>query len=334
MMELSEKIFIAGSNGMVGSAIKNLLKKKGYGNSNLGGKLHCPNRKELNLLDFDATKNWFELNRPSIVILAAAKVGGILANSSKPYEFIYENLKIESNVIESSRLQGVKKLLFLGSSCIYPKFSKQPIKEEYLLKSSLEPTNEWYAISKIAGIKLCEALNLQFGLNAISLMPCNLYGIGDNYNLESSHVIPALIRKFYTAKVKNKKKVICWGSGSPKREFLYVDDLAEACIFSLNNWSLSDNQLFFENSSKILSWLNVGSGREISIKGLSEMIAELVGFKGEIIWDSNKPDGTPRKLLDNSRIKSLGWEPKISLEDGLKLAINDFRKNIYPNYKL
>lgn len=325
MIKINEKIFIAGSNGMVGGAIKNLLKKKGYGNSKLGGELLCPCRKELNLLDFDSVKKWFNLNKPTILILAAAKVGGILANSTKPYEFIYQNLIIETNIIEASRLIGVKKLLFLGSSCIYPKFSKQPIKEEYLLTSELELTNQWYALAKIAGIKLCEALNLQYGFDAISLMPCNLYGVGDNYDPISSHVIPALINKFYTAKKKNQSKVVCWGTGNPLREFLYVDDLAEACIFALNNFSLTK-----DDSLKKTSWLNVGSGNEISIKRLSEIIAELVGYEGKIDWDHSMPDGTPRKILDSSKINSLGWKPKIKLKKGLNLAIEDYVKNKYP----
>ena len=306
-----------------------MLKKRGYGDSRLGGKLLCPSRKELDLLDFESLRNWFSLNQPSIVIIAAAKVGGILANSTKPYDFIFENLRIQTNLIEVSRKFCVKKLLFLGSSCIYPKFSKQPIKEEYLLNSELESTNEWYAIAKIAGVKLCEALNLQYEFDAISLMPCNLYGIGDNYNLNSSHVIPALINKFFTAKKKNHKCVVCWGTGTPLREFLYVNDLAEACIFTLNNWSISKSKLYFGNSSKKMSWLNVGSGKEISIKELSEKIANLVEYEGEIVWDHKMPDGTPRKILDNSKIKSLGWKPNIELDEGLKLVIEDFKTNIY-----
>ncbi len=328
-MDINEKIFIAGSNGMVGGAIKTLLKKKGYGEPKFGGKLLCPSRKELDLLDFDSIINWFNLNKPSIVILAAAKVGGILANSTKPYDFIFENLRIQTNIIEASRKFGIKKLLFLGSSCIYPKFSEQPIKEEYLLNSELESTNEWYAIAKIAGVKLCEALNLQYGFDVISLMPCNLYGIGDNYNTNTSHVIPALIKKFFTAKEKNHKNVVCWGTGAPLREFLYVDDLAEACIFTLNNWSISKSKLYLGNTSKKVSWLNVGSGSEISIKKLSERICELVGYQGDIVWDNKMPDGTPRKILDNSKIRSLGWQPKIELEEGLKLAIKDFETNLY-----
>ena len=333
-MNLDEKIFIAGASGMVGSAIKKLLTKKGYGNKKYGGKILCPNRFDLDLLDYELVKKWFSLNNPSIVIIAAAKVGGIFANSTQPYEFIFENLKIETNIIEASRLFGVKKLLFLGSSCIYPKFSRQPIKEEYLLSSELEKTNEWYAIAKIAGVKLCEALRVQYGFNAISLMPCNLYGVGDNYNLETSHVIPALINKFYTAKINRLKKVTCWGTGSPLREFLYVDDLAEACIFMLKDCSQPENKLLFDDYMKKFSWLNVGSGHEISIKNLAEMIAEIIGYQDEIFWDKRKPDGTPRKILDNSKIQSLGWKPKIKLEDGLRIAIEDFKKNIYNKFNI
>ena len=333
-MNHNERIFIAGATGMVGSAIKKLLIKKGYGNKKDGGAILSPNRLDLDLLDYEIVKKWFSLNNPSIVIIAAAKVGGILANSTQPYEFIFENLKIETNIIEASRLFGVKKLLFLGSSCIYPKFSRQPIKEEYLLSSELEKTNEWYAIAKIAGVKLCEALRVQYDFNSISLMPCNLYGVGDNYNLETSHVIPALINKFYSAKINRIKKVTCWGTGTPLREFLYVDDLAEACIFILRDWSDAENKLLFDNYMKKISWFNVGSGYEISIKKLSEMIAEIIGYQDEIYWDKSMPNGTPRKILDNTKIKSLGWKPKIKLEDGIRIAIEDFKKNIYKNCEI
>lgn len=329
----TEKILLTGSNGMVGNAIQKILKKQIYNKSILEKNLLCPKRKELDLLDFEAVKSWFALNKPNTVIIAAAKVGGILANSSKPYDFIFENLRIETNLIEASRLFGVKKILFLGSSCIYPRLSKQPIKEEYLLESPLEETNQWYALAKISGIKLCESLNLQYGVEAISLMPCNLYGKGDNYNPETSHVIPALINKFYTAKEKNIKKVICWGTGHPLREFLYVDDLADACIFLLKNWQLNLSNSPLNKSSNRIYWLNVGSGIEISIKDLAKKIAKIIGYQGDIIWDSSMPDGTPRKVLDISRIKSLGWKPKTNLEDGLEIAIKDFKDNIYLNKK-
>ena len=325
-MNLDEKIFLAGGNGMVGSAIKKALIKKGYGNPSFGGVILSPTRQQLDLLNFNSLKDWFSINRPTIVIIAAAKVGGILANSESPYDFIFENLKIETNIIELSKRFFVKKLLLLGSSCIYPKFSKQPIKEDYLLKSELEETNQWYAIAKIAGIKLCESIYLQYGINAISLMPCNLFGPGDNYDLSTSHVIPALIKKFRIAKINNQNHVTCWGTGNPLREFLYVDDLAEACIFALKHWEINHEDAPMDESNKKLSWLNVGSGREISIKDLAEKISNLIGYKGKIIWDKDKPDGTPRKLLDSGKLRSLGWEPKIDFEYGLKKAINDFNK--------
>jgi len=328
MMNLNEKIFLAGGQGMVGNAIKKILTKNGYGNPSLGGIIFAPTRKQLDLLNYDALEDWYKLNKPTVVIIAAAKVGGIVANSEKPYDFIFENLKIETNIIELSRKFDVKKLLFLGSSCIYPRLSKQPIKEEYLLDGPLEPTNQWYALSKISGIKLCESLYIQYGLNAISLMPCNLFGPGDNYDLRNSHVVPALIRKFESAKINNKREVICWGTGEPLREFLYVDDLAEACIFALKNWDITSKDAPIDSSLNKLAWLNVGSGKEISIKDLAAKISHLVGYEGKIIWDREKPDGTPRKLLDTSRIRSLGWEPKISLDNGIKLAIEDFKKNI------
>ncbi len=329
-MKINEKIFIAGSTGMVGNAIKRILKKEmdHYGNKR---QLICPTRNELNLLNFEDVKLWFSVNNPKVVIIAAAKVGGINANQTKPYEFLYENLVIQSNLIEASKQFGIKKLIFLGSSCIYPKLCKQPIKEEYLLESSLEPTNQWYAVAKIAGLKLCEALNKEYGLDFISIMPCNLYGVGDNYDLNTSHVIPGLINKFHTAKVKNNRKVICWGTGKPLREFLYVDDLAKACLFCLKNLDISSDNSPLDSSIKKFPWLNVGSGKEISIKDLSEKIAETVGYKGEIHWDNSMPDGTPRKLLDISKIKALGWEPEIELDKGLRLALEDFKKSSFIN---
>ncbi|MBK16600.1 MAG: GDP-fucose synthetase [Prochlorococcus sp. SP3034] len=324
-MDIFERIMVAGSNGMVGSALCKLLRKKGYGDQKVGGCILKPSRNELNLLNYSDVKEWFKKNRPSIVIIAAAKVGGILANSSRPFDFIFENIKIQTNLIEISKEFKIKKILFLGSSCIYPKYAEQPIKEEALLDSYLEPSNQWYAIAKISGIKLCESLYLQEGINAISLMPCNLYGVGDNYDLTSSHVLPALIRKFQNAKESNQKIVNCWGTGNPLREFLYVDDLAEACIFALNNWDITNKNAPLDNSSKKLAWLNVGSGKEISIKDLAEKIANIIGYEGNIFWDKSKPDGTPRKLMDSSRFKELGWIPKISLEDGIKFAIEDYK---------
>ncbi len=321
----NETIFIAGSNGMVGNAIKKELVKLGF-NSNSKGKLLCPSREELNLTNFNSVENWFKQNNPSIVIIAAAKVGGILANSKYPYDFILENLKIQTNLIEISWKYDVKKLLFLGSSCIYPKFSKQPIKEEYLLSNYLEKTNEFYAIAKIAGIKLCQSLMIQKKFNAICLMPTNLYGPGDNYHEQNSHVIPSLIRKFYEAKKQNLKKVSCWGTGRPFREFLYVDDLAKACIFLLKNWNPVNHIKNEENNANTKCWINIGSNYEVSIENLASIISKACGYEGQIIWDESKPDGTPRKKLDNSEINKLGWEAKTTLEEGIELTLNSFRK--------
>lgn len=313
------KIVIFGSTGMVGNAILRCFRKSGY------KKILLPLRKDLDLLNGEAVKKWFNQNKPEIVIVAAAKVGGIYANNKYPADFILKNLKIQTNIIETSFENGIKKLLFLGSSCIYPKYSSQPIKEEELLKGSLEPTNQWYAIAKIAGIKLCEALYKQYNFNAISLMPTNLYGPGDNYDLENSHVIASLIRRFYEAKINNQKEVICWGSGNPLREFLHVYDLAEACTFVLEKW---DPRNIIESSSinNQVCWLNVGSENEISIKDLAKLISNSVGYEGEIIWDKTKPDGTPRKKLETSRLNNLGWFPKIDFKKGIKDTIEDYKK--------
>ena len=326
-IDINEKIFIAGARGMVGSSIKRILLKR-LSNSKNSSNILCPNRKELDLLNYENVQKWFKENKPSIVIIAAAKVGGILANSTMPYEFLLENLKIQNNIIENSWKTGVKKILFLGSSCIYPKFSQQPIKEEYLLGSKLEETNQWYAIAKITGIKLCESLVNQYSFDAISLMPSNLYGIGDNYNLSTSHVLPAFINRFQHAKDNNLRQVTCWGTGNALREFLFVDDLAEACIYSLEKWSALDENAPVDKDNKKLNWLNVGSGEEISIKKLAEKIATLVGYQGEINWDTSKPDGTPRKILDSSRLNNLGWMPKTNLSEGLKITIAEYKKNL------
>ena len=304
------KIFIAGHKGMVGSAIFRNLKNNGYSN------LLTANRVDLDLTDTSRVKNWYKIHKPDVVIIAAAKVGGILSNSNSPTQFLLDNLKIQNNLIECSWKNDVNRLLFLGSSCIYPKFASQPIKEEYLLSDSLESTNQWYAIAKIAGIKLCEALNLQYGFDAISLMPTNLYGPGDYYHPEKSHVIPALIDKFDNAREDNEKKVVCWGTGSPYRDFLYVDDLADACKFVLENW---------KPHKEDIKYLNVGTGTDIQIKKITEIISKKIGYNGEISWDYSKPDGTPKKQLDISKIMRLGWQPKTSLDEGLNLTIKNYR---------
>jgi len=311
-------IFIAGK-GMVGSAIKKAFIKKGYSN------ILNPSRNDLNLLNFESVYEWFTNIRPDIVVLAAAKVGGIFANSNYPADFILENLKIQNNVIEAAWKNGVRRLLFLGSSCIYPKLAKQPIREEELLSEKLEPTNEWYAIAKIAGIKLCSALRIQYGFDAITLMPTNLYGPGDNYHKSNSHVIPALLRRFYEAKKNNTEFVECWGTGKPRREFLHVDDLGEACVFVLESW---DPDLTKDNYGNALSHLNVGTGLDISIYDLTKLIAKKFNYSGKIIWDNTKPDGTPKKLLDVGRINKLGWKSSINLESGISLVIEDFKKEI------
>ena len=316
------KIFLAGASGMVGSSIYRALKKNGYGSEILK-----PKRGELDLLNKSDVINWFKNKNPSIVIIAAAKVGGIYANLNNPADFLLENLKIQTNIIESAWVSKVKRLIFLGSSCIYPRLSKQPIREEYLLGGHLEKTNEYYAIAKIAGIKLCESLNMQYNFDSIALMPTNLYGPGDNYNSESSHVMAALIKKFCDAKMNNNRNVICWGSGSPLREFLHVDDLSDAVIFCLNNWyPKSENSPKFENGNP-LYYLNVGTGKDLSIKELALMIARLTNYKGKIIWDKSKPDGTPQKKLDVKRINKLGWKYKIELEDGIKQTIINYQEN-------
>ena len=301
---------------MVGSACWRVLETSGY--TNLIGKSSI----ELDLRDQKKVKNFFSQEKPDVVIDAAAKVGGILANNNYPYEFLMDNMLIQNNLINEAHKINIKKFIFLGSSCIYPKFSSQPIKEEYLLTDELEPTNQWYAIAKISGIKAVEALKKQFNKDFVALMPTNLYGPNDNFDLKTSHVLPAMIRKFHDAKVDNKP-VELWGTGNPLREFLYVDDLAEAVLFSLEN--KLEEHLY-----------NVGSGADISIKSLSELIQKVINHKAEIIWDKNKPDGTPKKLMDSSKLNILGWSPKISLEDGVKLTYSWFLKNInsYKQLKL
>jgi GDP-L-fucose synthase len=314
-MEISSKIYVAGHTGMVGSAIVRKLKQEKYSN------VITPSSSELDLRNQLKVNSFFEKQQPEYVFLAAAKVGGILANDKFRAEFLYDNLLIESNIIHSSYLCNVRKLLFLGSSCIYPRLAPQPMKEEYLLTGLLEPTNEPYAIAKIAGIKLCEAYRDQHGCNFISAMPTNLYGPGDNYDLQNSHVIPALIKKFHQAKENNNEFVEIWGTGSPLREFMYVDDLADACYFLMQHY----NEKLF---------LNVGTAEEISIKDLALLIKEVTAFYGAIKFDSSKPDGSPRKLMDSARLHALGWKHKISLKEGLKMAYQHFIKESKENKSL
>jgi GDP-L-fucose synthase len=341
-MEQFDKIYIAGHRGLVGSALLRVLKQQGYTNQ-----LTCTHA-ELDLTRQEAVERFFQTERPDYVVLAAAKVGGIWANKKYPADFIYKNLMIEANVIQAAYRAEVKRLLFLGSSCIFPKMAPQPLKEEYLLTGLLEPTNEPYAIAKIAGIGMCKSYNRQYGTRFLSVMPTNLYGPNDNFDLETSHVLPALIRKFHEAKLKSsspgsgESKVILWGTGSPRREFLHVDDMADACLFLMN---LPDDEFdgllgrveaeqpaHYATSRPVddlanILWyplINIGCGKDITILELSQLVAKVVGFEGEIVWDTSKPDGTPRKLLDVSRLKALGWESKIGLEAGIKSTYDWF----------
>ena len=306
-MKLNSRIYVAGHRGLVGSAIWRELERAGH--KHLIGRTH----KELDLLDATAVARFYDETRPEFVIVAAAKVGGIHANNTYPADFLYQNLQIQNNVVDGAYRAGVKKLLFLGSSCIYPKLAPQPMKEESLLTGPLEPTNEWYAIAKIAGLKMCQAYRRQFGCDFISAMPTNLYGPNDNYDPQNSHVLPALIRRFHEAKMAKQPAVVCWGTGKPLREFLYADDLARACVFLMQNYSEEQ-------------FINVGSATEIAIRDLAEMVKRIVGFQGAIQWDATKPDGTPRKLMDSSRIFALGWRPETGLETGIRLAYEDFLK--------
>lgn len=311
-MDKKSRILVAGANGLVGSAIVGFLKKKGYSH------ILSPVRDELDLIDTKAVSDYFAKEKPEYVFLAAAKVGGIIANSTYPAEFIYQNLMIQNFIIHQSYVNKVKKLLFLGSSCIYPKNCPQPMKEEYLMTGPLEPTNSPYAIAKIAGIEMCWAYNRQYKTKFIPVMPTNLYGPNDNFDLETSHVLPALIRKFHEAKKDNKKLVTIWGTGSPKREFLHVSDLAEACLF------LMDKD--FPDSVSLENPLyNIGTGRDISIKELALLIKKIIGFEGDLVFDTSKPDGTPRKLLDVSNLQSLGWQPRVSLKDGINQTYQWFQ---------
>ena len=306
-MQITDKIFIAGHRGMVGSAIMRMLQKNGYNN------IITRTSAELNLIDQAAVHNFYEQEKPQYVFLAAAKVGGIAANNSYRADFLYENLMIEANVIHASYVHGVKKLLFLGSSCIYPKMAPQPLRETYLLTGPLEQTNEPYAIAKIAGIKLCEAYRDQYGCNFISMMPTNLYGINDNYHPSNSHVLPSLIRRFHEAKQSGADKVYIWGTGTPLREFLFADDLADACLFLMNTY----------NEKELI---NIGSGIEYSIAQLADMIKDCIGFSGEVAFDDKMPDGTPRKLMDSSRLHQMGWHHTVDLKEGIEVAYQDFLK--------
>ncbi len=312
-MNKATKIYIAGHLGMVGSAVWRALESKGY--TNLIGKTF----KDLDLRDQNAVNDFYNLEQPEAVIDAAAKVGGIMANNDFPYEFLMENMQIQNNLIDGAFKTGIEKFIFLGSSCIYPKFAAQPIKESYLLTDSLEPTNEWYALAKISGVKACESICKQYGKDYVSLMPTNLYGYHDNFDLKSSHVLPAMIRKFHEAKEDNHSPVTLWGSGTPMREFLFVDDLAAAVVYALEN--KLDEYLY-----------NVGSGKDVTIKKLAETIQRITGHRGDIIWDRSKPDGTPRKLLDVSKMKAIGWQHETELEQGIQKTYKWFLNNI-KNFK-
>ena len=311
-MQAGAKVYVAGHRGLVGSALMRRLQKGGY--QNLITRTHA----ELDLLDQRAVREFFQAERPNHVFLAAAKVGGIIANNIYPADFIYQNLMIQNHIIHSAYESGVNKLLFLGSSCIYPKFAPQPMKEDHLLTGILEPTNEPYAIAKIAGIKMCGAYNRQYSTNFMSVMPTNLYGPGDNYDLQNSHVMPALIRKMHEAKARGDKEVVVWGTGTPHREFLCSDDMADACVFLMETRDAKD----------VGEFVNIGMGQDVTIRELAALVAKVVGFEGALVFDTTKPDGTPRKLLDVSRLNGLGWRAKISLDDGIAQAYQDF-KNRY-----
>jgi GDP-L-fucose synthase len=313
-MSKEDRIFVAGHRGMVGSAIVRKLRERGYVN------IVTRARDELDLVHQTAVRDFFAKERIDQVYMAAAKVGGILANDTYPAEFIYQNLMVEANLTHEAWRAGVRRLLFLGSSCIYPRMAPQPMAEELLLTGILEPTNEPYAIAKIAGIKLCESYNRQYGTDYRSVMPTNLYGPGDNYHSENSHVIPGLLRRFHEAKQNAAPEVLIWGTGAPMREFLYVDDMAEACLHIME----LDHESYARNTQPMLSHINIGTGEDLSIRDLAKAIGEVVGYQGRIAFDTSKPDGTPRKLMDVGRMKSLGWRPQVALHEGLALAYNDF----------
>ena len=321
LISKTDKIFVCGHRGMVGKAVFKALRRSGYSN------IVTVNRSDLDLSYTEGVKDWFRENKPDVVILAAAKVGGIYANLNSPTEFLLENIKIQNNIIETSWKNNIKRFLFLGSSCIYPKYADQPIKEEELLSGYLEDTNKSYALAKIVGIQLCNSLRNQYGFDAISLMPTNLYGLGDNYDQINSHVMAAMIRKFYEAVTNSKDSITFWGTGKPFREFLNVDDLAYAIIFALEKWDPSAGNAPLDGNGRPLTHLNVGTGKDISIFDLAHKVSEIYKYKGNILWDKSKPDGTPKKLLDISRISELGWRPKITLEEGVSHTIDDYRKS-------
>lgn len=308
-MQPSSPIYVAGHRGLVGSAIWRELERRGF------RRLIGRSRAELELRNADAVADFYKTEQPEFVFIAAARVGGILANDSRPAEFIYDNLQIQNNLIHGAWRSGVRKLLFLGSSCIYPRLAPQPMREADLLTGPLEPTNQWYAIAKIAGIKMCQAYRRQYGCDFISAMPTNMYGINDNFDPVSSHVLPALIRKFHEAKLAGAAQVTCWGSGKPMREFLYADDLAHACVFLMENYSEEQ-------------FINIGYGSDVSIRELAELIRRVVGYAGEIVWDTSKPDGTPRKLMDSTRLAALGWSPQVDLETGIRRTYDHFLKQV------
>jgi GDP-L-fucose synthase len=306
-MHRNARIYIAGHRGLVGSALWRELQRLSF--TNLIGRSHA----ELDLRDAGAVQKMYALEKPEYVVVTAARVGGILANDTRPAEFLYDNLQIQNNLIHGAAQAGVKKLLFLGSSCIYPRLAPQPLQEDSLLTGPLEPTNQWYAIAKIAGIKMCQAYRRQYGCDFICAMPTNMYGVNDNFDLNSSHVLPALIRKFHAAKTTGAPSVVCWGTGNPQREFLFADDLARACVFLLEHYSQEQ-------------FINIGYGSDVRIRELAEIVQRVINFQGEIVWDTTKPDGTPRKLMDSSRLFSLGWRPQVDLETGIRLAYADFLK--------
>ncbi|MCC6823587.1 MAG: GDP-L-fucose synthase [Verrucomicrobiota bacterium] len=311
-MHRNARIYIAGHRGLVGSALWRELQRLSF--TNLIGRSHA----ELDLRDAGAVQKMYALEKPEYVVVAAARVGGILANDTRPAEFLYDNLQIQNNLIHGAAQAGVKKLLFLGSSCIYPRLAPQPLQEDSLLTGPLEPTNQWYAIAKIAGIKMCQAYRRQYGCDFICAMPTNMYGVNDNFDLNSSHVLPALIRKFHAAKTTGAPSVVCWGTGNPQREFLFADDLARACVFLLEHYSQEQ-------------FINIGYGSDVRIRELAEIVQRVINFQGEIVWDTTKPDGTPRKLMDSSRLFSLGWRPQVDLETGIRLAYADFLKRFAGN---